>query len=152
MAFSAVPPAGPTLARQVTIDYGPDVVHWEYDPPAGRYLRFSDGEPHRDANTGQQVSAANVVLLYAPHREDTTIVESEWQGKKDYSIEIQLRTSGAATLFRDGRTIQGFWIRGTKDDTLSFWADKGGTQSLYFKPGSTWFEVVPVDFTGVTVQ
>jgi hypothetical protein len=152
IAFSAVPPAGPITTRQVTIDYGPDLVRWEYDPGAGRYLRFSDGEPHRDANTGQQVSAANVVLLYAPHREDTTIVESEWQGKKDYSIEIQLWTSGPATLFRDGQTIQGFWIRGPKGDTLSFWADKGGTQSLYFKPGSTWFEVVPVDFTGVTVQ
>jgi hypothetical protein len=152
MAFSTAPPTGTTQAKQVTIDYGPDLVRWEYDPAAGRYLRFSDGEPHRDANTGQQVTAANVVLLYAPHREDTTIVESEWQGKKDYSIEIQLWTSGPATLFRDGHLVQGFWMRGTKEDTLSFWADKGGTQSLYFKPGNTWFEVVPADFTGVTTQ
>ena len=152
IAFSTVPPSDTPSARQITIDYGPDLVRWEYNPATGRYLRFSDGEPHRDANTGQQVSAANVVLIFAPHREDTSIVESEWQGKKDYSMEIQLWTSGPATLFRDGHRVQGFWMRRTKEDTLSFWADKGGTQSLYFRPGNSWFEVVPIDFTGVTAR
>jgi len=151
MAFSTLPPAGMTPATRVSIDYGPDLVRWEYDPAAGRYRRFSDGEPHCDANTGQQVTAANVVLLYAPHREDTTIVESEWQGQKEYSVEIQLWTSGPATLFRDGHMVQGFWVRRAQGEPLSFWADKDGTRSLYFKPGNTWFEVVPVDFTGVTV-
>ena len=36
----------------------------------GMYQRFSDGQPHADANTGEQVSADNVVILYARHTPD----------------------------------------------------------------------------------
>lgn len=152
MAFSATPPQTGVAAIHLTVNYGPDVVQWDYDPDSGRYARTSDGAPHRDANTGQQVTAANVMLLYALHREDQTIVESEWQGHKDYSIEIQLWTTGPAVLFRDGRMIQGFWMRREPDAPLTFWADDQAVQPLYLKPGNTWFEVVPLDFAGVTIQ
>jgi hypothetical protein len=152
LAFSAVPPTGGSAVQRITVDFGPDVVRWDYDPASGRYLRRDDDAPHLDANTGQQVTAANVVLIYAQHQEDQSIVESEWQGHKDYSIEIQLRPMGSAVLFRDGQMVRGFWKRDSDTAPLSLWADAQGVQRLYLKPGSTWYEVLPLDFAGVQVE
>jgi hypothetical protein len=152
MAFLAAPPENGRAANRVTIGYGRDVVGWQYDAGTGRYLRTINGEPHYDANTGEQVSAANVVLIYAHHQEDLSIVESEWQGHKDYSIEIQIWTLGPAQIIRDGRMVEGYWMRWEEDAMLSFWADKGATQMMYLKPGNTWFQVVPLDFAELEIE
>lgn len=152
IAFLADPPENGHTARQVTLGYGRDMVSWQYDAGSGRYLRRINGQPHRDANTGAQVSAANVVLIYAHHQEDLSIVESEWQGHKDYSIEIQIWTLGPAKIMRDGRMIEGYWMRWEEETMLSFWADEAATQMLYLKPGNTWFQVVPLDFAELTIK
>jgi hypothetical protein len=152
MAFLAAPPENGRSAKRVTIDYGRDVVSWRYDAGTGRYLRTINGEPHRDANTGEQVSAANVVLIYAHHQEDQSIVESEWQGHKDYSIEIQIWTLGPAKIIRDGLLVEGYWMRWEEDSMLSFWADEDATQMMYLKPGNTWFQVVPLDFAELDIE
>ena len=92
------------------------------------------------------------MVIYAFHEEDTNIVESEWQGHKDYSIEIQIWTLGPAVMLRDGRMIEGYWQRWEENDLLSFWADEKATQRLALKPGNTWFQVVPLDFAGVQIE
>ncbi len=125
---------------------------WNYDAATGRYARTSDGEPHRDANTGQQVTAANVVLIYAYHQDDLSIVESEWQGVRYFSTEIQIWTLGPAVIIRDGQAAHGYWMRWDKDAMLTFWADEAATVPLTLKPGNTWFEVVPLDFDAITVE
>ena len=152
MLFDPAPPAGGDPAERVEIDYGPDTVRWDYDPAAGRYARSVDGEPHTDANTGQQVTAANVVLIYAHHQPDLSIVESEWRGSRSFSIEIQIWTLGPATLIRDGQRLDGYWMRWEEDSMLTFWADEDAAQPLALKPGNTWFQVVPLDFEGVTFE
>lgn len=133
-------------ANIISIDYGPTTAEWRYDSGTGRYMRWTDDGtdtlvPHVDANTSQQVSAANVVLLRAWHQEDVTIVESEWQGVKSYSVEVQLWTLGPALVCRDGRCIRGQWNRWDKADTLTFWTE-ADHQPIYLKPGNTWFQVV----------
>lgn len=152
MLFADAPPTGGSPARQVSIDYGPDKVRWDYDPAIGRYRRSVDGQPHRDAISGEQVTAANVVLIYAHHQEDLSIVESEWQGHKDFSIEIQIWTLGPAVLIRDGQRVNGYWMRWEEESMLSFWADEDARRQLALKPGNTWFQVVPLDFTGVVIE
>ena len=134
------------LANAIAIDYGPTTAQWLYDAGSGRYMRWTDDGadklvPHVDANNGQQVSAANVVILRAWHQEDLNIVESEWQGVKSYSIEIQLWTLGPALVCREGRCIRGQWNRWDKTDMLTFWTE-ADHQPIYLKPGNTWFQVV----------
>jgi len=152
MVFSPTPPAADEQVSRLVVNYGPDVVQWDYDPETGRYWRTVDGDPHTDANTGEQVSAANVVLIYAHHQLDLSIVESEWQGAKSFSTEIQIWTLGPAVIFRDGKVYKGYWMRWHEEDMLSFWADEAMTERLYLKPGNTWFQVVPLDFTAVTTE
>lgn len=142
MAFDPAPPAGSTgSATYIDVRYRATRAEWQYDRASGRYLRFSDGQPHGDANTGQQVSANNVVILYAKHTL-TDIVESEWQGNKSYSIEIQLWFEGDAVLLRDGLRYDLRWWRPTRESLISLYTRDG--QPMPFKPGNTWFQVFPL--------
>ena len=140
MVFSAAPQPAGTPGSKITVDYGPTEAEWRYDAQSGQYARWSDGKPHVDANNKAQVKAANVVLLYAWHQYDYSIVESEFQGNKSYSVEIQLWTLGPALICRDGQCVRGLWNRWIKADLLSFWTEDH--QPIYLKPGNTWFQVV----------
>jgi hypothetical protein len=80
------------------------------------------------------------VILYAWHQYDYNIVESEFQGSKSYSIEIQIWTLGPIQVCRDGQCVRGLWNRWNKADMLSFWTEDH--QPIYLKPGNTWFQVV----------
>lgn len=152
MIFDQAPPEDGAPAAAVTIDYGPDEVRWRYDPSSGEYARWVDGEPHTDADSGTQVTAANVVILYARHQDDESIVEGEWNGTTFYSTEIELQALGPATLIRDGIAVDGFWMRWAEDAPLTLWADEGAVQPLALKPGNTWFQVVPLGFSGVRLE
>lgn len=142
MAFDPALPAGSAgSAEYADVRYRATRAEWRYDRSSGAYLRFSDGQPHADANTGQQISAANVVILYAQHTL-TDIVESVWQGDVSYSLEIRLWFAGDAVLLRDGQRYVARWWRPTRESLISLYTPDG--QPLPFKPGRTWFQVVPL--------
>lgn len=134
-----VPPGGP--AQVVTVRYIASVVRWDYDPALGQYRRTSDGLPHTDANTGEQVTADNVVVLFADHT-TTDIVESVWQEVTSYSIAIDLSTYGTVLLARDGRWLRGQWAR-PADGGMMRLLTPGG-QPLALRPGRTWIQVLPL--------
>ncbi|MEL7235977.1 MAG: DUF3048 domain-containing protein, partial [Chloroflexota bacterium] len=140
MAFSPEIPAeeiGP--ASTVDVRYRATRAQWFYDAERGVYTRTSDGQPHFDATTDQQVVADNVVIIYADHY-FTDIVESEWQGSRSYSIEIKVWFEGDAILVRDGRQYAARWIRPTRESMISLTRPDG--TPLPFKPGQTWFQLV----------
>jgi hypothetical protein len=140
MAFYPDPPPGSSGAASVIdLRYRATRVRWEYDLDIGRYRRFSDGQPHFDANLNEQVTAANVVVLFADHQ-FTDIVESQFRDSVSYSIEIKLWFEGDAILFRDGQRYEGRWVRPTREDMIGLRTDDGDL--LYLKPGNTWFQVV----------
>jgi hypothetical protein len=141
MAFdAALPPGAAGAASRAEIAYAATRVLWEYDSGAGRYRRSADGLGHYDATTLEQVSAANVVILYADHT-FTDIVESQWQGSVSYSIEVKLWFEGDALLLRDGQQYAARWVRPTREDLISLRTPAGDL--LPFKPGNTWFQVMP---------
>ena len=92
------------------------------------------------AGTGQQLSAANVVVLYARH-ELTDMVEDALGTK---GIRIILRGSGGVKVLRDGVTIEGTWRAEDPNQPPHFFAAGGGEIPL--KPGNTWVQVVPMDY------
>jgi hypothetical protein len=140
LAFNPTPPEGSVGATNVLdLRYRAARVRWEYDAANGVYRRSANGEGHFDANTLQQITAANVVVVYAEHN-FTDIVESEFQGNVSYSIEIKLWFEGDAVLLRDGQRYEGRWIRPTRQDMIAL--RTRDNQFLYLKPGNTWFQVV----------
>ncbi len=148
MAFNATVPSGKDVydATQVKINYRADIcrVRWDYDVALGNWLRTSAGEAHRDALTGEQLRAANVILLFANHLE-TDILEDTWGGGH-MSIEIQVWGQGQALIFRDGKMIQGYWKREAREHMLTFWDGEG--KPLALKPGNTWMQLAPLETTG----
>ncbi|WP_376790830.1 DUF3048 domain-containing protein [Thermoflexus sp.] len=139
MVFAEQPPAGGRPVSTLIIPYRVEPVTWRYDPGSGRWLRWTAGQPHMDALTGRQLSAANVVVVYA-HHQTTDIVEDRLGS---LSIEIQIWGSGRVQVFRDGRMFEGQWQRFRREDMLRF-VDANG-KPIPLKPGNTWFQMAPLD-------
>ncbi|HSN78347.1 MAG TPA: DUF3048 domain-containing protein [Anaerolineae bacterium] len=138
--WSERPPRLAPRARSLTIPYSAEYsdVTYQYDPTLGAYRRSMLGEPHVDDLTGEQLTADNVVVLYANHV-PTLIVEDALGSK---SVEIQLWEQGRMQLFRDGTVQEGLWLRPQREDPLLF-VDEA-MQPLALKPGNVWIQIVPL--------
>jgi len=141
------PPAGAT-ASSVTIPYPRFQVKWTYDAASGRWKREMGGAAHVDKATGELLSAADVVILTAPHvktliLEHGTAMEGQGQACRNCSIEIQLWGEGPAKVLRDGKVYEGKWIRSGRREP--FRIVDGAGKDIPLKPGNSWWQVVPPD-------
>lgn len=142
MAFSSETPAGGESANEITIDYRWTNILWRYDVESGRYLRWADGEIHSDGNTDEQVSSANVVVIFANHIEDQTICEQITNGVcTALSVQPQIFGTGPAIIFRDGQRYTVTWQRIGRYDMFTF-VDANG-QPLPLQIGNSWMQVIP---------
>ena len=147
LTFSTQPlsPGRPT--SEIKLKFGSETETWKYDPEAatcsiikGCWLRWSGGVPHTDTLTGQQLSAANVIVAYANHVEDKRYLEEDYGAFKAFGLQIQLWNEGPVRIFRDGQEFGGKWVRVNRDDMITFVDPSGNPIPL--KPGKTWLEVV----------
>jgi hypothetical protein len=143
MAFSDFVPDGGVPSSGVMIDHSWTEMEWQYDEAIGRYRRWSDGEIHRDGNTDEQVTAANVILVFPVHALDATICE---QIARDgtcshLSVQVQLWGSGDAIVLRDGQRFDVVWHREGRNDMLTF-TDRDGNP-FPLKIGNSWVQVIP---------
>jgi hypothetical protein len=118
------------------------IVDYRHDPDSGTYLRWDGGEPHVDAVTGEQISATNVIIIYANHV-DADFYE-DYPRTNHPSVQIQLWGTGPAVIFRDGQAFEGLWARPNRDDMLVF-RDPTGQIPIPLKPGNTWIQLVPLE-------
>lgn len=143
MDFSAEPPEGGQPATEIRIPYPSRdmIVEYRYDAASGSYLRWQGGEPQVDAATGEQLSATNVVVVYATHV-DSDIFEDEPR-RNHPSVQIQLWGTGPVVVFRDGQAFEGLWARPKREQMLLF-RDPTGQIPIPLKPGNTWMQLVPL--------
>jgi hypothetical protein len=109
-----------------------DRVRWEYVPAEDVYRRSINGTAQKDAASGEQIEAANVVVVWARHK------PAGRDSNGDTTFDIQLGGSGRATLFRDGVKEDVQWEAEPGRPPVLRRAD-GSVAALH--PGSTWFEV-----------
>jgi hypothetical protein len=153
MTFSSEPPEGGELAAAVNVRYRDFTsVDWVYDPENGRYWRWADGEEHIDANNGQQINAANVILIYAIHILDESICEHQSDGKcHAFSTEIQIFEQGPVLIIRDGRAYEGMWKRDGRNSMFTFHDEEDNPIPLQI--GNSWVQVIPMHyFDPVTIS
>ncbi len=145
MSFNPAVPSKGVPGAQIYVRYsGDNYTRWDYDPASGTYLRFQDnvydtgqGEdyaPLTDRLNDQQISAANVVVIFARHE--------YFQQPPNEIVDILLSGSGKAYAFRDGQVFEVQWNRPTTNSVLSLTYPDGSV--FAFKPGKTWFQVVGV--------
>jgi len=108
-------------------------VTWYYAPAANGYVRSLGGAPHTDAITGEQLTARNIAVQFAPLRPS---------GIKAYNI-IDTVGTGPAVVFQDGVAKVGSWRKDSESGRTRFFDSAGG--EITFDRGRTWIEVVPTD-------
>lgn len=148
--FSESAPAGGTSASQVAVPiptfYAQLKPRWSYDPGSGRWLRFIGKIPHIDKADGQQLSAANVIVLGANHvktlipEQGTALTQGDCNNA---SVQIQLWGEGPAKIFRDGKVYEGKWVRADRHAPFRFVDAQG--RDIPLKPGNSWWQVVPLN-------
>ncbi len=155
MVFSEEPPEGGEEVSHININYQDRmVIDWEFDEASGRYLRWADGDEHRDKNTDEQLSAANVVVVFALHQVDFGICEYIPIGGTEcqaYSTEIQVWGQGRAMVFRDGQMYTGTWRREQPNHMLTFY--DADDNPIPLQIGNTFIQVVALHYVDpVTVE
>ncbi|MEJ2348038.1 MAG: DUF3048 domain-containing protein [Patescibacteria group bacterium] len=113
-------------------------VTWKYDSSNNSYLRENGGSKHVDHETGEQLSAKNVVILFVDER-----------GSVDRNKHMLYTTTGEgeALVFQNGEVIEGTWEKDSMADRTIFFDEKG--KEISFVRGPIWIEAVP---TGNTIN
>ena len=102
-----------------------------------------------DANNNQPISAANVIVVYANHvtdcmiQENTVGIDPDCKQPGQFSIQIQIWGEGPVQIFRDGKVLNGHWVRTNPDNMLTFVGADG--KPLPLKRGNSWYQMVPTD-------
>jgi len=143
MVFDSEPPAGGVPATTIDIIYPSIDVEWVYDAENNRYWRWSDGVPHLDGSTDEQVNFQNLIIPFVNTVEDINICEQVNAENKcvAFSLEIQLWGSGDAIIYRDGQRYDVTWHRDGRNDMLNFTDADGNPFPL--QVGNSFVQVVP---------
>jgi Protein of unknown function (DUF3048) N-terminal domain/Protein of unknown function (DUF3048) C-terminal domain len=125
-------------AFEVTFPPWPYHVRYEWDAARGGYRRFMNNAQHVDAESGEQIAPASVVVQFTniqPIPDDPAL-----------RVDVDLvGASGRLVAFSGGTLRGGTWSKdGPRDATQ--WRDAQG-QLLVLPPGLVWVEIVPLNST-----
>lgn len=110
--------------------YASSVIQWHWDAVSKSWLRFQSGGPHKDAVSGKQLAFKNVIVMRVP-----------WE-VVDFSGHVLLQQfgEGPATVFLDGRAIEGTWKKKDRETRTRFYDRQGAEIAL--NRGPVFIEVV----------
>ncbi len=120
----------------ITINFSHDTyrVDFEYDRANNNYLKSVAGSPHKDYETGRQLTVNNVIVMI-----------TDIEGPIDAAGHMIVRTTGTsdtgkAFFFLDGNVIEGTWERATIFDPFKYKDSEGNL--MLFNRGSTWVALI----------
>lgn len=118
----------------ITVDFSTNQfkIDFEYDIDNNNYIKYLAGSPHKDRETGEQITLNNVIVMI------TDIANS---GDAAGHMVVRTTQSGKAYYFLDGNVIEGTWERNSIFDPFTFKDDDG--KIVLFNRGSTWVSIIP---------
>jgi len=128
----AMRPAGQTINYYFIGSW--NKISWSYDPVGNRYLRTALGQVSRDANTNQQVTTKNLVVIEA--------ASALREGDDKDRIDVGVTGSGRAKMFHDGMVLDIEWRKPDASAPMRFYYLDGVTE-VAMVYGATWIAVVP---------
>lgn len=108
-------------------------VSWKYNPAENSYLRFNGGVEHKDHETGEQIKAKNVVILFT--KEQSSV------DKNKHSLYTTIG-KGEALVFQNGEAIEATWQKDSRESMVVFKDKKG--KEISFVRGPIWIEVLAI--------
>jgi len=118
------------------------VVTWVYDRKTRVYLRSAGASKQRDTTTDRQISATNVVVMWARY----TALDTDIAGGGGF--DVTLGGSGQVSVFRGGERLDGKW---KADGTAPPRFAREDGSAIKLAPGNTWVEVIPLS-TDITLR
>ncbi len=106
----------------------------------GAYVYNRQGEVSVDANSGATIQIQNLLVQRVTAEPDGIVDANGSPSFFSHTVG-----SGAFTLYRDGKAIDGSWTRAAVDGPTSY-VDGAGAPVL-FKPGKTWVMLAPANAT-----
>ncbi|MEW6622716.1 MAG: DUF3048 domain-containing protein [Bacillota bacterium] len=130
-SFIDTPDSTPTY-KEINFRYtSTNRVTYKWEDDLKAYLRFINDKPHDDRETGQQLSANNIILQYAVHRDLKTQLKHIW---------VDVIGKGKAEFFLGGQYFEGTWEKKSMTDPTVFYDDQGKPITLV--RGQTWIQVL----------
>ncbi len=122
----------PEQINDIIISYTNDYykVNWFYNQEENNYIRYQRGQIQRMTD-GEWIKAKNIIVQV----NDMKVIDSV--GRK----KITTLGEGQAWIFRDGETIQGKWVKESKNKITRYFDNQGN--EIQFNGGTTWIEVIP---------
>lgn len=117
-------PTNDTVTNTITIDFSTSEYEAEfrYQSSSNTYNRYLAGEPHIDESKNEPISVKNLIVIEA-------------------GDPIQAEGSGAALLFKDGKTHELRWEKPDYSERITLIDSEDNEIAL--NRGSSWFAVVP---------
>lgn len=109
-------------------------VKWQYDKVINSFKRFNGGAPHLDKNTGRQIEAKNIVIVFA----DELPANDGYEGGH---LLYDIVGKGKGVVFQDGKAIDVNWEKDKETERMTF-RDKNG-EEISFVRGQIWIEILP---------
>ncbi|MCK5084477.1 MAG: DUF3048 domain-containing protein [Candidatus Pacebacteria bacterium] len=106
-------------------------VEYEYNAETNFYLRSKGDKEDTDRLTSEQISAKNVVIMFAASRQ----IEGQYN-------DMDIEGEGDAIVYQNGWEIKGKWKKDKSDmkSKLYFYNEAG--EEIKFVPGKIWIQVV----------
>jgi len=135
-----------TTAGKVTIDFSSASykVDWSFDSATGNYLRNMAGAAHKDATSGEQLTAKTIIIQSVERREATTSIgENGWA--------MTAIGTGKAIVISNGTKTDATWKKDARTSRTLFYDAQN--KEIQYLPGKFWIEITPPDvFDKVKVE
>ncbi len=116
-------------AGSIAFKYGGSECEFTYDEATGRYTRTISGNEYVDHETGEPVTAYNILV----QKVSSSVLDAKGR------LQIDMCAGGEAILFTGGVAVEGTWSREDLDSRTIFVDAEGNEFRL--TPGNTWVEV-----------
>jgi hypothetical protein len=107
---------------------------WIYDPTSNSYGRTVNGKIARDANTKNQITVKNLIVMEVPSQR----IMGDTKGRMD----VEVIGKGAAVIYQDGLVFDVEWRKESAEAPLRFYYLDGVTEVSMVR-GQMWITVLP---------
>ncbi|HBR03776.1 MAG TPA: DUF3048 domain-containing protein [Ruminiclostridium sp.] len=104
-----------------------------YNPESGLYARTRMKESHVDRNTGEQVQAANIIILEIA----SPLIEGDAYGRRN----LKNIGEGKGFFITGGKAVPIKWAKKARDAQTAYTTEEG--KPITLNRGQTWIEIVP---------
>ncbi|EKE14197.1 MAG: hypothetical protein ACD_12C00634G0003 [uncultured bacterium] len=110
-------------------------VVWNYDTINNSYKRTNGGKPHLDKNTGKQLEAKNIVVIFAKELPAN-------DGYEGGHLLYKNVGSGNMLFFKNGTVTKGTWSKETEEDNIKFF--DSSSKEISIVRGRVFVEMLPI--------